>query len=171
MKSCQEGVQHLTAQGFTVWWDRVSMPSRALTFMQEIRDAIHNAERLLLIVGPKALSSDYVRAEWQHALADNKVVIPVLRLGGYDEFPRRTPTSSRSVLPERTRVRGIARRNRTGVARSHSASWNDRRQSARLTTALPAEDGGDEQARRGSVQGHSGSGRRHRTFARGIAAR
>jgi hypothetical protein len=63
------------------------MPSRALTFMQEIRDAIHNAERLLLIVGPKALSSDYVRAEWQHALADNKVVIPVLRLGGYDEFP------------------------------------------------------------------------------------
>ena len=79
--------EHLTAQGVTVWWDRVSMPSRALTFMQEIRDAIHDAERLLLIVGPRALSSGYVRAEWQHALADNKVVIPVLRLGGYDDFP------------------------------------------------------------------------------------
>ena len=79
--------EHLTAQGFAVWWDRISMPSRALTFMQEIRDAIHDSERLLLIVGPKALSSDYVRAEWQHALADNKVVIPVLRLGGHGDFP------------------------------------------------------------------------------------
>jgi len=26
----------LTARGFDVWWDRVSMPSRALTFFREI---------------------------------------------------------------------------------------------------------------------------------------
>ncbi len=42
----------LTASGFTVWYDRVAMPSRALTFLQEIRDAIAAADRLLLVVGP-----------------------------------------------------------------------------------------------------------------------
>ena len=30
----------LTAQGFDVWFDRVSMPSRGLTFYQQIRDAV-----------------------------------------------------------------------------------------------------------------------------------
>ena len=30
----------LTNAGFDVWFDRVSMPSRQLTFHQEIRDAI-----------------------------------------------------------------------------------------------------------------------------------
>ena len=30
----------LQARGFDVWWDRVSMPSRLLTFHQEIRDAV-----------------------------------------------------------------------------------------------------------------------------------
>jgi hypothetical protein len=30
----------LTARGFSVWWDRECMPNRALTFLQEIRDAI-----------------------------------------------------------------------------------------------------------------------------------
>lgn len=79
--------EHLTAEGFIVWWDRVSMPSRALTFMQEIRDAINDAERLLLIIGPKALASDYVRAEWQHAMADGKVVVPALRRGRHEELP------------------------------------------------------------------------------------
>lgn len=29
----------LTARGFDVWWDRVSMPARGLTFLHEIRDA------------------------------------------------------------------------------------------------------------------------------------
>ncbi len=37
----------LTARGFDVWWDRVSMPARALTFLQEIRDAIDQTDRLL----------------------------------------------------------------------------------------------------------------------------
>ena len=30
----------LRARGFDVWWDRVSMPSRLLTFHQEIQDAV-----------------------------------------------------------------------------------------------------------------------------------
>ena len=79
--------QHLTEEGFNVWYDRVSMPSRALTFLHEIRDAIHNSERVVVVLGPHALGSDYVRAEWQHALAEAKVVVPILRLGTYREIP------------------------------------------------------------------------------------
>jgi len=51
----------LQARGFDVWWDRVSMPSRLLTFHQEIQDAVAVRERLVLVVGPKAALSDYVR--------------------------------------------------------------------------------------------------------------
>ncbi len=79
--------QDLIAEGFEVWWDRVSMPSRALTFLQEIRDAIHGADRMVVVIGPKAVTSDYVRAEWQHALVEDKVVAPILRLGAHDLLP------------------------------------------------------------------------------------
>jgi len=58
--------QDLSAHGFSVWWDRVSMPGRALTFLQEIRDAITARDRFVLVVGPKAVTSDYVRAEWRY---------------------------------------------------------------------------------------------------------
>jgi hypothetical protein len=34
----------LTAKGLNVWWDRVAMPSRALTFLQEIRNLERGAE-------------------------------------------------------------------------------------------------------------------------------
>jgi hypothetical protein len=37
----------LTAHNFDVWFDRMSMPSRQLTFLQEIRDAIAARDRLL----------------------------------------------------------------------------------------------------------------------------
>lgn len=74
----------LTAAGFDVWFDRVNMPSRGLTFHQEIRDAIAARDRLLLIVGPKAAASEYVRQEWQFAWFDaEKVVTPILRNGDY----------------------------------------------------------------------------------------
>lgn len=78
---------HLKEAGFRVWWDRVSMPGRALTFHQEIRDAIEAHDRTMVILGPKAVESEYVRAEWQYALAADKIVSPVLRLGGYDIMP------------------------------------------------------------------------------------
>ena len=77
----------LTTNGFDVWWDRVSMPSRALTFLQEIRDAIDGCDRLLLVVGPRVPDSDYVRAEWQYALEACIPVTPVLRLGDYSILP------------------------------------------------------------------------------------
>lgn len=44
----------LKARGLDVWFDRESMPSRRLTFHQEIRDAIAAHERLVLVVGPHA---------------------------------------------------------------------------------------------------------------------
>lgn len=79
----------LTKAGFTVWFDRVSLPSRQLTFYQEIKDAIlKETDRLIYIGGPKALLSSYVRAEWQFALeCDHIVVTPILRLGDYECVP------------------------------------------------------------------------------------
>ena len=69
----------LVREGFRVWWDRQDMPNRALTFTEEIRNAVHHADRLLVVIGPRALESDYVRAEWQAALSENKPVVPLVR--------------------------------------------------------------------------------------------
>lgn len=77
-----------TRQLIDVWFDRVSMPSRALTFYQEIRDAIAARDRLVLVVGPGAVASDYVAQEWQFSyFAANKCVNPILRLGDFDLIP------------------------------------------------------------------------------------
>lgn len=79
----------LLALGFEVWFDRVDLPSRRLTFHQEIKDAIRRSSRLIHVVGPKAAVSDYVREEWQFALATDKAVIPILRAGEYGNVPER----------------------------------------------------------------------------------
>jgi WD40 repeat protein len=79
--------QSLTEHGYQVWWDRVSMPSRAMTFLQEIRDAVNEADQVLLVVGPAAVQSVYVAAEWQFALSICKPVMPILRLGDYGTVP------------------------------------------------------------------------------------
>jgi hypothetical protein len=73
----------LTHAGFDVWFDRISMPSRQLTFYQEIRDAIAARDRLLLIVGPGILTSEYVTQEWRFAYFEaDKCVNPIVRLDG-----------------------------------------------------------------------------------------
>jgi tetratricopeptide (TPR) repeat protein len=77
----------LTAHGYTVWWDREKMPSRDLTFLEEIRDAVDDADRMLLIVGPYGMQSAYVRAEWEFARSRCKPIIPLLRLGDYSLIP------------------------------------------------------------------------------------
>ena len=79
--------KQLEADGFDAWFDREHMPSRSLTFLQEIRDAIRERDRLLVVLGPAAVKSDYVRAEWQAALVEGKAVTPVLRLGDYNIIP------------------------------------------------------------------------------------
>jgi len=80
-------VRELGKMNLTVWYDKHNMPSRALTFMEEIRRAIDDSDRLIIILGPAALTSDYVRCEWQYALTQSKVVIPLLRIGNYDDLP------------------------------------------------------------------------------------
>jgi hypothetical protein len=77
----------LAAHGVRVWWDRVSMPSRSLTFTQEIRDAIDASARLVAVIGPDAIASDYVRAECEWAWLFGAGVVPVLRIGEYDSLP------------------------------------------------------------------------------------
>jgi hypothetical protein len=62
----------LVAHGFEVWWDRISMPNRKLTFNQEIRDAITYCDCLVLIAGPRAFASDYVVQEWKWAHGTGK---------------------------------------------------------------------------------------------------
>ena len=64
------------------------MPSRQLTFHQEIRDAILERERLLLVIGPFAVKSDYVHREWDFAFNQaGKAVTPILREGDYSLLP------------------------------------------------------------------------------------
>jgi hypothetical protein len=79
--------ERIVADGHDVWFDRECMPSRALTFLQEIRDAVRGRERTVVVIGPSAVTSDYVRAEWQAALVEGKIVTPVLRLGDFDLLP------------------------------------------------------------------------------------
>ncbi len=77
----------LITEGFHVWFDRESMPSRQLTFHQEIKDAIRECDKLVFVVGPKAANSDYVCEEWKFALELDKHVIPILRIGDFDNLP------------------------------------------------------------------------------------
>lgn len=88
----------LNQRGIHVWWDRKSMESRGRTFLQEIRDAIAEADRLILVVGPKASASEYVRVEWEFALERCKAVMPVLRLGRKAAEPSR---DDYSLIPEK----------------------------------------------------------------------
>jgi WD40 repeat protein len=66
---------------FHIWFDRESMPSRQLTFHHEIRSAVNTCDRVLFVVGPHAVRSDYVSQEWQFAhFVANKCVNPIVRL-------------------------------------------------------------------------------------------
>ncbi len=56
-----------------------------INFHQEIRDAINVHDRLLLIVGPHAVTSDYVNQEWRWALEMGKCVNPIIRQNGQSE--------------------------------------------------------------------------------------
>lgn len=106
-------VDHLNARGLEVWFDRRSMPSRSLTFMDEIRRAIDAADRLLVVLGPAGVSSEYVRSEWQYALARAKAVTPVLRLGDYGSVPAELSSlhcpDARPDRPETESLAEIAR--------------------------------------------------------------
>lgn len=69
------------AGGFEVWLDRPAMWSRGLTFHQEIQDTGAARERLVLVIGPKAAVSNYVRQEWQFELRADRAITPIRRQG------------------------------------------------------------------------------------------
>lgn len=77
----------LTTAGLKVWWDRENLGSRAVSFLQEIRDAVTASDKLILIVGEKGMNSDFVRAEWEYALSICTPVIPLLRQGDFALIP------------------------------------------------------------------------------------
>ena len=85
--------EDLMKSGFSLWWDRVDMPNRGHTFPQELRDAVESCDRLLAVIGPRALASDWVRAEWDHALLYCKGVVPVLRMGDMKQLAQLLPKS------------------------------------------------------------------------------
>jgi len=82
-----ERLYHDLKDEFDIWWDRETMSNRGKTFLQEIRDAIDWSDRLLLVAGPRAFTSDYVRDEWQYAYETYKGINIALRLGDYANFP------------------------------------------------------------------------------------
>ena len=77
----------LEARGIRVWWDRQSMSNRGLTFLEEIQRAIESVDRVIAVVGPNAVKSDYVLYEWDYTLLFGKGVVPILRLGDYSSIP------------------------------------------------------------------------------------
>src|SRR5262245_55280212 len=77
----------LTAHGLDVWWDRVSMPSRGVPFLDEIKRELATCSHVVLVVGPGALKSDYVREEWEYALSLCEPVTPVLLVPDFGALP------------------------------------------------------------------------------------
>ena len=93
----------LTTAGFKVWFDRDDLRSRGLTFHHELRDAITNCDRVVLIVGPKAVGSEYVRQEWQYAWFDaEKVITPILRLN--DQTADGQTIDGYSIIPDELKL-------------------------------------------------------------------
>lgn len=79
--------ESLSEEGYEVWWDWESMPARGLKFSDEIERAIDEQDRVLVILGVEALTSEYVRDEWEYALKTCKVVIPILRGIQFEQMP------------------------------------------------------------------------------------
>jgi len=94
----------LTAARFRIWFDEQKMPSRGETFLREIQRAIDESERVIAVVGPGALASDYVRAEWDYAQLFSKVVVPILRSGSSpDDIPSELRGEGYALVPEELR--------------------------------------------------------------------
>jgi hypothetical protein len=77
----------LADQGFEIWLDVRTMPNRGRTFLDEIRRAIEDADRVVVVLGPAAAASKYVEAEWRHALLVGKPIHVVCRDLPRDQVP------------------------------------------------------------------------------------
>jgi len=70
-----------------VWLDQGDMAS-GNTFIDEITHAIKDADYFLLIFTPGAIKSQYCQDEWKRALEYYKPIIPILRIGTYNDLPK-----------------------------------------------------------------------------------
>lgn len=91
--------ERLTNTGFRIWWDAQHMPNRGETFYREIQHAIDASARLIAVVGPGAVASRYVRAEWDYAQLVAKVVVPVLRKGEEGDIPAELRRDDYTLVP------------------------------------------------------------------------
>jgi hypothetical protein len=72
------------------------MPSRSLSFLEEIRRAIDEVDRVVVVIGPRAIASEYVRAEWLYGMTIDKPVVPILRAG---KNPKKPTAKDHDLLP------------------------------------------------------------------------
>jgi tetratricopeptide (TPR) repeat protein len=87
---------------FDVWWDRKSLPSRALEFNAEIQRAVEGVDVVVLVVGEAGLKSDYVAAEWKYALELCKPVVPILLNGDFPSIPKELGVHAPDFRPARS---------------------------------------------------------------------
>lgn len=86
----------LEAKGYQVWLDKADMESRGRPFLEEIYEPIvQKVDKMLLVLGPKARDSEYVRAEWEKAREYCKVIIPVVLKGDFSSVPEDIPILSK----------------------------------------------------------------------------
>lgn len=69
--------QTLMRQGLTVWTNYTDLTTGE-EFLTAINQGIENADNLILILSPDAISSRYCQAEIEYALSLNKRIIPLL---------------------------------------------------------------------------------------------
>jgi|GEM_PF-3459329 len=67
-----------------VWLDLIKLSSDGRSFDKNIQEALDDSNRLLLIVSPDSMVSEYVTKEWKYALERCKTIIPVLHRGEYE---------------------------------------------------------------------------------------
>lgn len=72
----------LRASGFRVWWDQGIRPGD--DWEQAIRQAVDQADALVVVFTPKAAGSRYVRAEWHYALDQRGIAVIPLLAPGFD---------------------------------------------------------------------------------------
>ncbi len=111
-----------------LWVDRSSMPGRGEPFPREISRAIAACDRVVVFVTRAALASEWVQAEWRQALANDQVVLPMLRL---DPPPADAAAAHAGLPPE------LAALQVDDLSRL-SAEACARRLHARLREPLPA---------------------------------
>ena len=77
----------LKARGREAWVDWEGIPPTA-EWMQEIRSAIDSAQAFLFVISPQSASSEVCRQEIEHAVAQNKRLVPLVCV---DTEPRAVP--------------------------------------------------------------------------------